>query len=97
MTYCFEHKIYLFQLPAHTSLITQPLDVRCFAPLKTYYQDRGQKLCREGSLGVTKAAFIDLYYNTRVKAMTKANIEAGWSVTGLNPFNKDKILSQYCP
>ena len=74
MTYCFEHKIYLLRLPAHTSHITQPLDVGCFAPLKTYYRDGAEKLCRGGSLGVTKAAFIDLYYNARVKAMTKANM-----------------------
>ncbi len=61
LTFCFTHRILLLRLPAHTSHITQPLDVGCFSSLKTTYRQEVEALCQGGANKVSKRTFIDLY------------------------------------
>lgn len=41
-----KNKIILFRLPPHSTLLTQPLDVEVFQPLKHYYTDAIDKVVR---------------------------------------------------
>ena len=51
LLFCVDHAIDLMVLPAHTSAITQPLDVGVFGPLKAHMArltDRGATLTMDG-------------------------------------------------
>ena len=93
MTFCSKHNIFLLRLPAHTSHLTQPLDVGCFSPLKQYYQQAVKQVCRKGASGIAKQLFIDLYAEARSNAMTSANIAGVRSGAGLYPYNHAKVIS----
>jgi hypothetical protein len=54
LSLCFEHNITLLQLPSHTSHLLQPLDVKCFAPLKHYYRNEVDGESRGGTMVITK-------------------------------------------
>ncbi len=94
LTFCFSHNIMLLRLPAHTSHLTQPLDVGCFGPLKKYYRDEVERLCQGGANKIQKRTFIDIYNYARTKALTMSNIDGGWRKTGLYPFDPEQVLSQ---
>jgi hypothetical protein len=54
LSFAFQHKIYLLRLPAHTSHLTQPLDVGCFAPLENYYRQGVREMQRNEVKTITK-------------------------------------------
>ena len=92
LEFCFENNILLCRLPSHTSHKLQPCDVGVFAPLKTAYRDEVERLYRGGLDTVGKEHFTSLYKPAREKALTKRNIVAGWTATGLFPFNPERVL-----
>jgi hypothetical protein len=63
-----------------------------FAPLKAAYRDQVEQLERGGVNTIGKGHFKYLYRPTREIAFTKKNILAGWSKSGLFPFNPDGVL-----
>jgi hypothetical protein len=92
LEFCLTNNIILCRLPSHTSHKLQPCDVGPFAPLKTAYRDQVERLNRGGIDIVGKEHFTYLYSPARDGALTKRNIRAGWSATGLYPFNPDRVL-----
>ncbi len=49
LTFCFAHNIMLLRLPAHTSHLTQPLDVGCFSHIRREYREQVEWLCQGGA------------------------------------------------
>ena len=85
--------VHLIWLPAHTSHMTQPLDVAVFSPLKTAYRRSLGLLQRTTEAEtVTRDMFLQCYAEARDRAITRQNCRAGFAATGLWPFNASKIL-----
>ncbi|RPB08977.1 CENP-B protein, partial [Morchella conica CCBAS932] len=81
--YCLDTKIITLCLPAHTSHVLQPLDVGVFSPPQKYYKQE-VNLHRHS---IDKATFPDLLARARSKAFTSSNIAAGFSASGIWPYN----------
>jgi hypothetical protein len=62
--------------------------------LKTAYRDQVEQLNQGGVDAVGKEHFTSLYKPAREKALTRRNIMAGWSATGLYPFNPERVLGE---
>lgn len=93
LEHCFANGIIRCRLPSHTSHKLQPCDVAVFAPLKTAYRDNVERMERGGVSTIGKEHFTSLYSPARERAFTKRNILAGWSKSGLFPFNPDRVLN----
>jgi hypothetical protein len=88
----------MVSLPSHTSHALQPLDVAVFKPFKTYFREYrnywtsrnvGQKATKE-----TLAHWVSLVLR---KALSKNNIEKGFSKTGIYPLNQTAVDKQLAP
>lgn len=91
MGFCLHHHIDLFILPAHTSHLSQPLDIACFGPYKRLMgleADRTQRLL-PGRVG--KSDFATCIGETRRKALTEDNIRSGFKASGLYPFRPETL------
>jgi len=90
-----EQYIILFTLPPHTSHLTLPLDRGCFSSLKGSWK----KVCHQfyaknpGQV-ITRFDFSSLFSESWKLAMTPKNIMSGFSITGVCPFSKAKVLAQ---
>jgi len=89
-----EHKIMCFYLPPHSSHLTQPLDVGCFAPLKTYYDMELSKRSRYGHVLIDKPEFLAAFLAAFPKAFSEKNVKGAFRGTGLVPWDPEKVLSQ---
>lgn len=90
---CYQRNIYTIFLPAHTSHITQPLDVSVFGPLKKHYRNEvsyRSSLVDGSDLG--KQGFLRCYALAHHRAFSNVNIRSGWKTTGLWPVNRNKVL-----
>ena len=92
--YAKENKILCFYLPPHSSHISQPLDVGCFGPLKTYYGDALNGRMRLGQVHVDKPAFLKAFSEAFPRAFRASNVRSAFEKTGLVPWDPDMVLSQ---
>lgn len=93
MTTAFRNKIWLVWLPAHSSHITQPLDVGVFSSLKSTYRTAVDDYFFESGGGdSSKETFLQCYCKARKAAQTIQNIRSGWRATGLWPVNIQRPL-----
>jgi hypothetical protein len=81
-------------MPAHSSHLLQPLDVRCFRPLKKAYGREIEQLIRCSINHVSKTEFFPAFYAAFQKTMTKSNIKGGFRGAGLAPFNPEVVISK---
>ena len=90
-----EHNIHLFVLPAHTSHITQPLDVAVFGPFKRYYYSECADYMRQ-NMGktITRYQIASMACTAYLKAMSPWNIVSSFKKTGIFPLNKDAIAAE---
>ena len=97
--FCKENSIYLYCLPAHSSHLTQPLDVSFFKPLKTEWA----KACdnyrvRSNGQPVTKHCFSSIFHSSWNACVKVSTIVNGFRATGICPFNPNIIKSvKYAP
>jgi len=88
-----EQDVDLLFLPAHTSHVLQPLDVGVFGPFKRAY---GEAICEitrtEAVSTLTRAQLMRALKTAHDKAVTPANIAAGFMATGLWPLDIDRAL-----
>jgi hypothetical protein len=80
--------------PAHSTRRLQPLDVRWFGPLATYYSqslDAHSRLSR-GLATVTKRDFFNKLYSAIDSAFTETNIRSERLKTGIELFDPDQVL-----
>jgi hypothetical protein len=93
MKFCYEiNTIILCRLPSHTSRKLQPCDVGIFGQLKMAYWEEVERLYPGVSSMIGKEHFTLLYDRARRKAPSSRNIISGGSITGLRPFNPDRVL-----
>jgi DDE superfamily endonuclease len=88
------NNVKLYYLPAHSSHVTQPLDLSIFAPIKRQYQKKIDVIAAYNDTGpIKKIHFIQFYNRARQWALTTRNILAGWRGSGLILFNPQKVIN----
>lgn len=92
--FCKEKKIITLCLPAHSSHITQPLDVGCFSVLKRAYGRELEIFIKAHINHITKIEFFVAFKAAHLSTMTAKNIKAGFRGAGLVPYNPQAVLSK---
>ncbi|APA14950.1 hypothetical protein sscle_14g097200 [Sclerotinia sclerotiorum 1980 UF-70] len=92
--YCKEHDIILLSLPPHSSHLTQPLDIRCFGPLKYSYSRQIENFIKAHITHITKTEFFQAFKAAYIEAISISNGKAGFCGAGLIPFNPEIVLSK---
>lgn len=84
---CYSHQVHLLFLPAHSSHVLQPLDLSCFAPVKSIYRKEIADLATlDDAAPVKKNRFIKAYFKARIEGLTERTIRSGWRAAGISPF-----------
>ena len=91
--YCKDNKIIALCLPPHSSHLTQPLDVACFAALKKAYGRQAEILMRNQINHITKTEFLPCFIRAYNAAITSSNIQGGFRGAGLVPFDPQRVIS----
>ena len=87
-----EEKVIIFTLPPNTTHLSQPLDKRCFGPLKTFWKEERHNFMSENpGMVVNRYSFSKLFSKAWIKAMSIKNILSGFKVCGIFPFNREAI------
>ena len=94
LNYVMEHKICLFTFPAHTTHLTQPLDVGVFQSMKHYHAKGIDQAMRTGQSEFNKLDFLHLFPTLKRQTMTPRTILGSWEKTGLVPYNPSVVLSK---
>jgi len=87
-----DHGVHLLSFPPHCSHRLQPLDCSVYFPLKRYYNVECDAWCNSHPRRPMQALDIPAVCAKAFKlAMTPANIQSGFEVTGIYPFNRHRI------
>lgn len=92
--FCKEKNIITLCLPAHSSHLTQPLDVGCFSVLKRLYGKELEDFIRAHINHITKTEFLLAFKAAHFKTMMPENIKAGFRGAGLVPYNPQAVISK---
>ena len=92
--FCKEKNIITLCLPAHSSHLTQPLDVGCFSVLKRSYGKELEDFIKAHINHITKTEFLLAFKTAHFNTMTAENIKAGFRGTGLVPYDPQAVLSR---
>ena len=93
---CDQHRIILGVLPPHSTHRLQPLDLKIFSPLSTYYSQQIDQVIQK-SLGwsrLTKRNFWSMFKPAWQKALTPSNIQSAFAAAGIYPYNPSIVLNQ---
>jgi hypothetical protein len=91
--YCKDWNIIPLCILAHSSHKLQPLDVRCFGPLKRIYGTEIEKLIRAYITHVSKEDFFPAFVIAFRITITESNVRSGFRATGLVLYNLDYVIS----
>lgn len=91
--YCKANHVIPLCTPAHSSHKLQPLDVTCFSVLKRAYSGFIEGLMRRHQTHVAKENFLRGFSIVSEKAMTPANVQAGFRAAGLVPLDGQSVIS----
>ena len=87
-----ESQVILFILPPHTTHLTQPLDKSAFAALKVRWKEVCHNfMAKNPGRVVTRYNFCALLSEAWSSSMSIKNVMAGFSVTGIYPFDRTAI------
>jgi hypothetical protein len=92
--YCRANDIVPLCLPAHSSHLTQPLDVGVFGPLKKAYGAQISFLARANITHITKDDFFPAFQAAFEAVFTEQNVKGSFRGAGLVPFNPDAVISK---
>ena len=95
--FCLQNNILTLCIPPHSSHILQPLDVSCFGPIKTAYGQQVEAKMRLGNNHIDKIEFLSAYTIVHQEVMTRSNIMAGFTASGLVPFHPAQVLNKLDP
>jgi hypothetical protein len=84
-------------MPSHLSHFLQPLDVRCFSPLKASYGKQIERMMRMQITHITKEDFSDAFVEAFHASITANNIRAGFRAAGLVPFDPESVVFRLDP
>lgn len=87
-----DNGVHLLSFPPHCSHRLQPLDCTVYFPLKRYFDAQSDIWCNAHPGRPMQALDIPAVCAPAFKlAMTPANIQSGFEVTGIYPFNRHRI------
>lgn len=92
--YCKAHNIITLGLPAHSSHLTQPLDVGCFSVLKRMYGRQIETYVKAHINHITKVEFFIAFKAAYLETFTTQNAKAGFRGAGLVPFSPQAVISK---
>jgi hypothetical protein len=92
--FCKGNNIITISLPAHSSHLTQPLDVGCFSALKKAYGRQIEHFVRAHINHITKVEFFLAFQAAHFAAITESNIKGGFRGAGLVPFDPEAVISK---
>ena len=85
--YCKAYNIITFGLPAHSSYLTQLLDVGCFSFLKQAYSYQIEDFIKVYINYITKVEFFIAFKGAYLQLITVENARAGFRGASLVPFD----------
>ena len=84
-----QNQVIIFTLPPHTTHVIQPLDRRCFAPLKvSWRQICHQFIAKNPGKTVSQYDFCRLFSQAWLKAISIENVVSSFRVTRVNPLDR---------
>lgn len=86
------NNIVLFRLPAHSTHLTQPLDVGVFQPYKHYHAEAVDAAVRLGDREFGKLEFLAAFQTFRNQTFKSSTIRHAFKTTGIMPFNPNMVL-----
>ncbi len=92
--FCKEHNIITLGLPAHSSHLTQPLDVGCFSVLKRMYSRQIETFIKAHINHITKVEFLLAFKLAYEQSITTQNAQARFRGAGLVPFDPQAVISK---
>nr|AAK01300.1 putative transposase [Pyricularia grisea] len=92
--YCKNHNIIPLYLPAHSSHLTQPLDVGVFNVLKRAYGQKINDFIRAHITNISKVDFFLAFAAAYKKSMTKENMAGGFRGAGIIPHSPEMVISK---
>ena len=81
-------------MPAHSSHLTQPLNVGCFRPLKQAYGHQIEGFIKAHIKHITKVEFFIAFKEAYQQSITVLNGKAGFRGAGLIPFDPQAVISK---
>ena len=90
--YAETHDLLMFQLPSHSSHVTQPLDVCGFGSVKRKFTDKLQQFSREHGHGPDKGETAGVVFEALAEGMTPPIIRASFKGAGLYPFDPERAI-----
>ncbi|KAM5350157.1 hypothetical protein ACJ41O_006662 [Fusarium nematophilum] len=90
--YCTMFDITPFQLPSHTSHLTQPLDVGVYQHLKKEQRNALTDFIIGGGLRMTRFEFLNMWDRMYRAAFMSCHIYTGFQKAGLWPPNREVVL-----
>ena len=88
------NQILLFRLPAHSTHLTQPLDVGVFQPFKHYHTEAIDNAVRLGDTHFSKLEFLAAFQTMRDQTFKSSTIRHAFKITGIVPFNPEAVLEK---
>ena len=84
--------ITILMLPPHCTDLLQPLDIPCFAPLKSRYESELTDFVHKTAARepLRKAGFVNMLCRVWKQGLSIDNIKAGFRATGIVPIDKSK-------
>ena len=92
--YCKANSIISLCLPAHSSHLTQSLDVGIFGPLKRAYSVQISFLAQANITHITKDDFFLAFRTAFEAVLMEQNIKGGFRGADLIPFNPNTVISK---
>ena len=92
--YCWDRKILLFKLIAHTTHLFQPCDVGFFQSMKQHHQNILAEQVRFGGSNYTKNDFLDAYNKISLHTKKAHTIKHAFAKAGLWLFNPSIVLNK---
>ena len=86
------NNIVLFCLPAHSTHLTQPLDVGDFQPYMHYHAEAVDHAVRMGDREFGKLEFLAAFQTFRNQTFKSSTIRHAFRITGIVPFNPNMVL-----
>ena len=98
LSFLHSANVIAYALPAHTSGVTQPLDVSVFGVSKSKLRDLVDGMPTAGAVNVyDQFDILKLVTAAYGKAFTRSNIASGFSKSGIYPANLSYVFAQPCP
>ena len=92
-----DNNVVLLRLPAHLTHLLQPLDRAVFRPVKKAWQKMLRKFARKNKGPVGKKIFPKMLKQLVEESFGAETVKAGFSSTGICPFNCDAVKIEAGP